>query len=193
MKNIRLYSPLFAVIFTVSFMLAGVTAAFAQPHPQSDKAATKKGPVSPRAQVETSIDGKKITVDYSRPSMRGRKIVGGLVPYNKVWRTGADSATSFTTGTDLDIGGERVPKGSYTLYTWPSEKGWKLIINKQTGQWGTEYDQAQDLARVDMKREALPKPVETFTISFSPVKNNATNLVLEWENTRLSVPIKEAK
>ena len=172
-----------AIIFAVAMP------AFAQMQMPGDK----KAPLSPPGKAETTINGKKITVDYSRPSMRGRKIVGALVPYNKVWRTGANSATSFATETDLDIGGEKIPKGKYTLYTWPSEKTWKLIINKQTGQWGTEYDQAQDLARVDLKKEALKKPVETFTISFSPVKNGTTDLILEWENTRLSVQIKEAK
>ena len=83
--------------------------------------------------------------------MRDRKIFGGLVPYGQVWRTGANSATSLKTDVDLTIGGAPVPAGSYTLYTIPTETGWKLIINKQTGQWGTDYDEKQDLARVDMK------------------------------------------
>jgi DUF2911 family protein len=191
-------SLLFSLLLALTFMLAGALAS-GQPRIQSDKGATKKGPVSPREQTETTINGKKLTVEYSRPSMRGRKIVGDLIPYNKVWRTGADAATTFITETDLDIGGEKVPKGTYTLYTWPSESTWKLIINKQTGQWGLTYDQAQDLARIDMKKEALPKPIETFTIRFEPATNasrakgGAVNLIMEWENTRLSVPIKEAK
>ena len=88
------------------------------------------------------------------PSMRGRKIMGGLVPYDKVWRTGANAATTLKTTAALDFGGTLVPAGTYTLYTLPGEKGWKLIINKQTGQWGTQYDQAQDLARVDLKVDA---------------------------------------
>jgi Protein of unknown function (DUF2911) len=197
MKTFRISAfsfSLFAPVFALTFILAAAAPAFAQSHMQ----ATKKPPVSPRSKAETSINGKKITVDYSRPSMRGRKIMGDLVPYNKVWRTGADSATTFITETDLDIGGEKVPKGTYTLYTWPSEKTWKLIINKQTGQWGLEYDQAQDLVRVDMHKEVLPKPIETFTIRFAPApavgatKSAVTNLILEWETTRLSVPIKEA-
>ena len=80
----------------------------------------------------TFADGKKVTIKYSRPSMRGRKIYGGLVPYEKVWRTGANAATSLSTDVDLDIGGASVPKGNYTLYSLPSQNGWKLIINKQT-------------------------------------------------------------
>ena len=110
-------------------------------------------------------DGKTVTIDYSRPSMRGRKIFGGLVPYGQVWRTGANSATSLKTDANLTIGGAAVPAGSYTLYTIPSETGWKLIINKQTGQWGTEYDEKQDLARVDMKVAKNATPTEQFTIS----------------------------
>jgi hypothetical protein len=191
-RVLSLYFLLLTVIFAGTFNVA------AQAGTQESKPAARKGPISPRSTAETSINGKKITVDYSRPSMRGRKIMGGLVPYNKVWRTGADSATTLATEADLEIGGEKVPKGTYTLYTWPSEKTWKLIINKQTGQWGTEYDQAQDLARVDMKKEVLPTPIETFTIRFATAptagtSKGATNLILEWETTRLSVPIKEAK
>ncbi|HYL93719.1 MAG TPA: DUF2911 domain-containing protein [Alphaproteobacteria bacterium] len=144
---------------------------------------------SPPGTASIELKGKKVTIDYSRPSVRGRKIMGELVPYGQVWRTGANEATTLTTGTDLNIGGAKVPAGTYTLYTLPGESAWKLIINKQTGQWGTEYDEAQDLVRIDMQKSATAKLVEQFTISFS-VKDNNTFLVLEWENTRVSVPIK---
>lgn len=137
-----------------------------------------------------TLKGQKITIAYSRPSMRGRKIMGGLVPYGHWWRTGANEATTLTTGTDLDIGGAKVPAGKYTLYTLPSEGTWKLIINKQTGQWGTEYDESQDLARVDMQKSKLSEPVEQFTISFDQKGPDAANLVLEWETTRVWVPVK---
>jgi hypothetical protein len=143
---------------------------------------------SPPGTAEITLKGKKITIAYSRPSMRGRKIVGGLVPFGQVWRTGANEATSFVTETDLTIGGATVPKGSYTLYSLPSEGGWKLIINKQTGQWGTEYTPGQDLARVDMKVEKLSSPVEQFTMSLKPAGAGAV-LSLEWETTRASVNI----
>src|SRR5262249_51161526 len=132
--------------------------------------------------------GKKIAIAYSRPSMKGRKIVGGLVPFGQVWRTGANEATSLVTETDLTIGGAAVPKGSYTLYSLPTEGGWKLIINKQTGQWGTEYNQGQDLARVNMKVEKLSSPVEMFTINLKPSGAGAV-LSLEWETTKASVDI----
>ena len=145
---------------------------------------------SPSGTAEITLKGKKISIAYSRPSMKGRKIMGGLVPYDKVWRTGANEATTFTTEANLSVGGTSVPAGSYTLYTLPSESGWKLIINKQTGQWGTEYDQAKDLARVNLTKSSIEKPVEQFTISFAKKAEDAADLVLEWENTRLTVSVK---
>lgn len=149
-------------------------------------------PLSPRGQAEfTFADGKKITVDYGRPYIRGRKIMGGLVPYGQVWRTGANAATSFVTDTTLNIGGTTVPAGSYTLYTLPNENDWKLIINKQTKQWGTEYHQEQDLARIDMKTERLQSPVDQFTISFDKQGPSAGVMNLEWENTKASANFSE--
>lgn len=154
----------------------------------------KKPPLSPPGTAEFSFDnGPKITIAYSRPSMRGRKIMGGLVPFGEIWRTGANSATSFITAVNLDINGTKVPAGSYTLYTLPSADGWKLIINKQLGQWGTEYDQSKDLARIEMKKSTLTQPVEQFTIRFDPAKGKTTTLTLDWETTSASVSIKEAK
>ncbi len=153
---------------------------------QQDKSARP----SPPGTAEVTLKGKKVTVDYSRPSMKGRKVVGGLVPYGKVWRTGANEATTLTTEADLNIGGTNVPAGKYTLYTLPSEGTWKLIINKQTGQWGTVYDESQDLARVDLKKSSLDKPVEQFTISFNKKNDSTADLVLQWETTQLSVPVK---
>lgn len=145
---------------------------------------------SPPGTADCTINGKKVTISYSRPSMKGRKIMGGLVPYGQVWRTGANEATTLTTEIALNIGGAKVPAGTYTLYTLPSEGTWKLIINKQTGQWGTEYNQDQDLARVDMTRSEIVVPVEQFTISLDQDSNDSADLVLEWEKTRLTVVVK---
>src|SRR5205085_11361522 len=128
---------------------------------------------SPPGTAEVTLKGQQITIAYSRPSMRGRKIMGDLVPYGQVWRTGANEATTLTTPIDLNIGGTNVPAGKYTLYTLPSAGTWKLIINKQTGQWGTEYHQDQDLARVDMQKSQLSSPVEQFTISFNKKSENS--------------------
>lgn len=166
------------------FAIASVTWVLAQ-QPQ-DKS---KRP-SPPGTADCTINGKKVAIEYSRPSMKGRKIMGELVPYDKVWRTGANEATTLTTEIDLNIGGAKVPAGKYTLYTLPSAATWKLIINKQTGQWGTEYHQDQDLARVDMKKTALAVPVEQFTISLDQNDNSSADLALEWEKTRLSVLVK---
>ena len=145
---------------------------------------------SPPATAEVTLAGQQIKIDYSRPSMRGRKIVGDLVPYGQVWRTGANEATTLTTPVNLDIGGTNVPAGKYTLWTLPSEGTWKLIVNKQTGQWGTNYDQSQDLARIDMQKGKTSQTVEQFTISWDKKGDNTANLVLEWENTRVWVSVK---
>ena len=153
-----------------------------------------KKPLSPPGQATvTFADGKTVTVDYSRPSMRSRKIFGGLVPYDQVWRTGANAATSLKTNTDLVIGGTNVPAGNYTLYTLPGMKNWQLIVNKQTGQWGTEYNQSQDLARIPMQVAQRPSGLEMFTISFDKTGGDAAVLKLEWENTIASVDVKEKK
>jgi hypothetical protein len=141
----------------------------------------------------TFADGKTITVDYSRPSVKGRTIFGGLVPFGKVWRTGANSATTLKTNTDLTIGGTSVPAGTYTLYSIPEEKKWTLIINKETGQWGTKYDQAQDLARVEMKVSKPASPTEQFTIGFDQTSASAAVLKLVWADTMAKVDVAEKK
>jgi len=151
-------------------------------------------PKSPPGQATlTFADGKTVTVDYSRPSMRNRKIFGGLVPYDQVWRTGANAATTLKTDVALNIGGTKVPAGSYTLYTLPGVNSWQLIINKQTGQWGTHYDQSQDLARIPMQVKQRPSGLELFTISFEKTGGDSAILKLEWENTIASVVVKEQK
>ncbi len=144
---------------------------------------------SPPATAEVTLSGKKITIDYGQPSMRGRKIFGALVPFGQVWRTGANEATTLKTPVDLSIGGQRVPAGTYTLFTVPAEESWTLIVNKQTGQWGTNYDEKQDLIRIPMRRDTMPMTVEAFNISFADMGANKI-LVMEWEYTRAWVEIK---
>jgi hypothetical protein len=149
---------------------------------------------SPPATAECALDGgKTITVDYSSPRMRGRKIYGGLVPFGQVWRAGANEATTFVTTADLTVGGAAVAAGSYTLFTIPNEGKWTLIISKKTGEWGIPYPgESSDLARVDMKVSALPSAVENFTISFAKTGDGCA-LQLVWEMTRASIPISEKK
>jgi Protein of unknown function (DUF2911) len=150
---------------------------------------------SPRKSAEIALDGKKISVDYGAPSVRGRKIFGELVPYDQVWRFGANQATHFNTEADLNLGNVTVPKGSYTLWVWPTASGWKLIINKQTGVWGTPYKpeyEKSELARVDMKLEKTSAPVELMAISLDKAGQGGV-LKMEWENTRASVNFSEKK
>jgi len=146
------------------------------------------GQLSPRDTARATIGGAEVSIDYSRPSRRGRNIFGVLEPWNKVWRTGANAATQLTTPVDLVIGGATVPAGKYTLWTLPAPDGWTLIINKQTGQWGTEYHPEQDLVRVQAKVETLAAPVEQFTIGFEPA-GAPTMITFTWDKTRYSVPV----
>jgi Protein of unknown function (DUF2911) len=143
---------------------------------------------SPPAETSVTINGKKITITYSAPSMRERKIFGGLEPYGKVWRAGANEATSLSTDADLDINGLKVPAGKYTLYVWLDANQWQLIVNKQTGQWGTVYNEKQDLGRVQMTMSKPSAPVETYKMTLSSAGGNKGKLTLEWENTVASVP-----
>jgi len=149
---------------------------------------------SPPAHAEFKFtDGKMLTIDYSSPRMRGRKIYGGLVPYGQVWRVGANEATTFVTNTDLVVGGTVVPAGSYTLFALPNADNWKLIISKKTGEWGIPYPgESFDFARIDMKLSTLPSPLEDFTIGLVATPAGCT-LNLDWETTRASVDITEKK
>ena len=142
------------------------------------------GQLSPRDTARATIGGAEVWIDYSRPSRRGRDIFGALEPWNKVWRTGANAATQLNTTADLVIGGATVPAGKYTLWTLPAPSGWKLIINKETGQWGTEYHEERDLVRVDAKVETLASPIEQFTIAF-----DSGLLTFAWDETRYSVVV----
>ena len=136
---------------------------------------------------------------YGRPYAKDpkgtevRKIWGGVVPFGKVWRTGADEATLLITQQPLEVGGTAVPAGTYSLYTLPMEDGSaKLIINKQAGQWGTDYDESKDLARVDLKKTATDKTVDQFTMGFDRNGDGKTAsggaIKMMWENIEYSVP-----
>ena len=153
---------------------------------QVDKASRPSPPATASCAL---ADGKTITVDYSSPRAKGRKIFGGLVPYGEVWRAGANEATTFVTTANLMVGGTHVPAGSYTIFAIPNKDKWTLVISKKIGEWGSPYPGAsEDLARIDMKASALPSAVDNFTIAFDKVASGCT-LRMDWETTRASVEI----
>jgi len=152
-----------------------------------DAAEHPMGQLSPRDTVRATIGSAHIVIDYGRPHKRGREIFGTVVPWDQVWRTGANAATGFTTDADLKVGGTTIPKGSYTLWSLPTKSGAKLIVNSQTGQWGTDYDASKDFTRVDLATESLPQPVEIFTIAIDS-QGNGGMLKLAWDRTQYSLP-----
>lgn len=145
----------------------------------------REGPVgstSPRDSVIASVAGGSVIVNYGRPSKRGREVFGSIVPWDRVWRTGANQATHLHTDRPLRFGDTELPAGSYTLWTLPSQTGWTLILNAQTGQWGTDYDSTHDLVRVPMSVRTLSEPVEQFTILIEPQSGGGV-LRLRWDRT----------
>ena len=143
---------------------------------------------SPRDTARGTAGAATVLVDYGRPSRRGRGIFGGLVPYDQVWRTGANAATTIVFGAPVQLGGRPVDAGTYTLYSVPARNGWTLVVNRQTGQWGTSYDQAQDLVRVPMEVSRAATPVDTFTISVESGEN--ARLVFAWDTLQGTVTVK---
>src|SRR6516164_3425611 len=155
------------------------------------------GQASPPATTSATIGGKNITIKYSAPSVRGRKIFGGsgaLQPDNTVWRAGANNATALHTDGDIMIGNLNVPAGDYTLYVYLDPKGWQLIVSKQTGQWGinrdgsTSLDESKAIGRAPMKMSKPASPVETYKMTLAGEGKKGT-LTLEWENVVASVNI----
>ena len=141
--------------------------------------------------VRATIGIAQMRVDYGRPLLRGRKALGNptLLPFDSVWRTGADAATQFTTTASLSLGGVELMPGSYSLWTMPTRNGAMLIVNRRHGQWGTEYDPDQDVGRVALKTETSSSPIEQFTIRIVPISDTTGSLVLEWERFRWSAAI----
>jgi len=169
----------------LSFYLAAFATAATPSHAQLASPTARAGCKFP--------DGKTITVNYSSPRMRGRKIFGDLVPFGEVWRAGADDATSFVTNADVMVGGKTVPAGRYTIFTLPTSAKWTLIVSKQTGEWGIPYPgEKYDFARAEMKISRLASRVENFTISFDSAGSSCT-MKLDWETTRASIEMIEKK
>ena len=145
--------------------------------------------LSARDTTSAAVGNATLEVDYSRPLARGRVLLGGIIPYDQVWRTGANAATQFTTSTPIRLAGISLPAGKYTLWTVPRTKGAELIVNKQTGQWGTGYNPSYDLGKAPMETESLTTPVEKFTISIRPADARRGTLVMEWGPFRWTAPI----
>jgi hypothetical protein len=147
------------------------------------------GALSPRDSVRAQVGGATIVISYGRPHKRGREIFGELVPFDDVWRTGANLATHLRTTRDLVIGDTDVPAGTYSVFTIPGRERWTLILNRQTGQWGTGYDPALDLARIGMERRTLAETVEQFTIVIEP-RDGEGVLRMAWDRTEAFVPFR---
>ncbi len=144
---------------------------------------------SPPATASVDLGAASVTINYSSPRLKGRQVGGEVAPFGKVWRAGANEATTFVASGRVAVGGKIVPAGSYTIFAIPDKDKWTLIISKKTGEWGTDYPgEAEDVARVDMKVSTLPASIENFTISFDKSDISA-NLNRDWGTTRASARI----
>ena len=185
--------------FTLACALIGAAPLVAQPAspPAPAAPALPRARTSPHETISARIDGNRVMIVYGRPYSKDpksgeiRKIWGSLIPFDKVWRTGSDEATLLITQQAIELGGALLPAGAYTLYTLPAADGSaRLLINKRIGQWGADpYDDKQEFARVDLKREALPAPLEQFTMAIEKNPAGGGLIKLRWETTQFSVPI----
>lgn len=147
--------------------------------------------LSPTAKISQQFSVSEIEIEYSRPSARGRKVFGELVPFGQVWRTGANASTKLTVGEDFNIGGTEVKAGKYSFYTIPGANEWTVILNSDLGNWGAMgYSTDKDVARFTVKPSSISNKVETFTIEVADITFNTCNIVLKWENTKVVVPVK---
>ena len=193
----RSRSLLRAAVAAVSILAAAPAAA--QPSSQPQLAQSTRASVSATLAGRT-IGGRwfagaagvagpaEIRIDYGQPHARGRRVMGVVVPFDTVWRTGANLATTLTTDVDLVLGDAAVPRGVYTLFTLPSREGWTLIVNRQTGQWGTDYDPRHDLARIELRARTLREPAESLSFFLVPARDGSPRGVMRivWGDTELS-------
>lgn len=153
-------------------------------------------PLSPKDTAAIELNDLKLEVEYNRPSKREREVFGALVPFDQVWRTGANEATTFKTNRDLTIQGMLLPKGKYTLWTVPNDKSWKVMFNSGQYQWGVDetmkpmWNPNYDVIEIEVPTEKLETTVEKFTIAFDNTTGNL-KLTLAWDNTKIEVPISE--
>ncbi|MGZ5273046.1 MAG: DUF2911 domain-containing protein [Kaistella sp.] len=148
---------------------------------------------SPRQMVEQQFSTSKISVDYGRPGVKGRKVFGELVPYGKVWRAGANGATKITFAQSVNFGGKTVPAGTYGLFVIPAEKEWKVILNKDAQQWGAyAYDEKLNVIDVTVPVQKLMEKQEWFAVELNPIDDIALDMVIKWDMTKVTVPVKVA-
>jgi DUF2911 family protein len=193
-----------AAIFALSAVLGGTSTASLEPGtPHPDTACPSRnvpleGRKSPLDSLTFKVANQPVKVCYGRPSSRGRVMLGGKdIPYDKLWRTGANEPTIFFAPIPLTVAGLRVEPGVYSLYTVPGAREWEIIVNRSTSQWGeesryTDEVKAQEIGRAKVRSESVTSPIETFTIRAEPDGNDA-KLVLEWEKTRVKISFKGAK
>lgn len=145
---------------------------------------------SPKALAQVAQNGLKISVKYSQPHKRNRTIFGNVVPFGKVWRTGANEATLITIDRNVFVADQPLNKGTYSLFTIPSETDWILIFNSQTGQWGVRYDQTRDVLRATVMSRAYTPEADQFYISFEP-RPDGTAMLMTWDQTQVVVPFRK--
>ncbi|GMN11687.1 DUF2911 domain-containing protein [Croceitalea sp. MTPC9] len=146
---------------------------------------------SPFAQIIQEVGLSEITITYSRPAAKGRKVFGGLVPYGRIWRVGANKSTKITVDTDMEVLGKLLPKGTYALYAFPEKEVWQIAFHTNISHWGDgrkNYDPGEDLFRISVKPERIPYHQENFLIAFDSVTHNSAKLNLVWANTKVSIP-----
>ncbi len=159
----------------------------------------RAGRKSPLDSLTFAVGKRSVKLCYSRPSSKGRTMIGGkAVPFDTIWRTGANEPTTVYAPIALEVAGVRVPAGSWTLYTVPGRTEWQVIVNRSTSQWGEEsyYKgavRAQEVGRGKLPSETLKEPIEIFTIRAEPAPDGGATLVLEWEHTRVRIPVRAGK
>ena len=166
-------------IFVLFLLTAGLT--FAQ---------VKTPQPSPSAKINQTVGLTEVSVEYARPAMRGRTIMGGLVPHGELWRTGANKNSTIRFGDDVTIGGQPVSAGTYAIFTRPGKEMWEVFFYNKTDNWGTpaEWDAKKIAATVEAPVTEIEMPVESFTIAIENLSNNGAHLTLAWENTKVAVP-----
>lgn len=172
-------------LFLTAFAaLCCLNLAFGQMSEKPDKPAA-----SPHQVVKQAFALSHITIDYSRPGVKGREIFGGLVPYDKVWRTGANAVTTIEFGLDVKLNGHLVKAGKYAVYTIPTAGDWTIILNKDIDVWGTEYAKSDDVVRFQATPVPLSFSIETFTINIDKIRDNSCILYLAWDQTYVPIEV----